>query len=89
MPDWSSSLACCLAVSATRWRRFCLVVLGFAPAGELALPLQLQFQADLCQLPLELLVFGEQFANLLTFEVQLAMQHFQVLTLVAGRINEG
>ena len=62
---------------------------GAAPAGELALPLQLQLQSDLCQLPLEFLVFRDQFGDLLAFEVQLAMQHAQILAMFAGGIDKG
>lgn len=41
MSDWSSSFARRFVVSTMGWQGFCRVVFGLAPAGELALPLQL------------------------------------------------
>ncbi|HEV3005635.1 MAG TPA: hypothetical protein VGX78_14310, partial [Pirellulales bacterium] len=52
------------------------------------MPFQLQFQSDLRQLPLQFFVFRDQLGNLLAFEVQLAMQHVQILALFAGCRNE-
>jgi hypothetical protein len=88
MPDRSSAFASRPAWITTERRSRLGLIRGLAAADELTLPLQLQLQSDLLQLPLEIFVFRHQLGNLLAFEMQLAMQHVQILPLIASRIDQ-
>jgi len=72
-----------LAVTRRRRRR-----LFPAGVGEFALPLDLQFELELSELPRQCLVFLDKNAVPLAFGVQLSMEHREVIMIFARGLDQ-
>jgi hypothetical protein len=86
MPDRRPALACRFGVGGCGGLGGVLVLsvgFVFAAASEFVLPLQLQFQADLVEFLSEFLVFRRQSRVSFAFKVQLAIDHPEMVVVIA------